>query len=59
MGRTELGEMPMALAIAQPVQWVAACGGAVPVNGSRGLRRDDRAERIMKERPYQRKGEPA
>ena len=31
---TEPSEMPMALAIARPVQWVAWCGGAVHVNAT-------------------------
>src|SRR5438270_13389171 len=31
---TEPTEMPMALAIARPVQWVAWCGGAVQVNAT-------------------------
>jgi hypothetical protein len=60
MRRTELSEMSMALAIARPVQWVAGCGGAgTSTPPPRGLRRDGKEERIMKERPYQRKGEPA
>jgi hypothetical protein len=31
---TEPTEMPMALAMARPVQWVAWCGGAVQVNAT-------------------------
>src|SRR6478672_6250260 len=40
---TEPTEMPMALAIARPVQWVAWCGGAVQVNATtRAVVRRDR-----------------
>jgi hypothetical protein len=60
MRRTELSEMSMALAIARLVQWGRRVRGCRHVNATtRGLRRDGREERIVKERPYQRKGEPA
>ena len=32
--RTEPSEMPTALAIARPVQWIAWCGGSVQVNST-------------------------
>jgi hypothetical protein len=60
MRRTELCEMSMALAIARPVQWghrVRRCRHFNATTG--GLRRHGKEERIMKERPNQRKGEPA
>ena len=31
---TELGEMPIVLAIARPLQWVASCGGSVHVSAT-------------------------
>jgi hypothetical protein len=34
MRHTEPGEMPIALAIARPVQWVASCGGSVQVSAT-------------------------